>query len=310
MRIAIVGAGGVGGVLGARLARSGVSVAFVARGEHLRAMRSRGLKVISPDDEIVVPKVEVSDDPRELGPSDAVFLCVKLYDLEAAARASAPLLRPDTLVVPLQNGVEADDLVKRCLPGRRILTGVAYVTSSVTAPGEIRQTSSLLKIAFGSRSGAADPRAAKLESACRGAGIDATLSRDIEVRLWEKFVFLASVSAITCLGDLRLGEIRSCDETRALLADAMREVVAVGRAHGARLADDVVDRALGVADSLPPETTSSMHHDLASGRRLEVDWLSGAVVRLGREKGIDAPIHRTAHACLKPRAGGAAKSGA
>jgi 2-dehydropantoate 2-reductase len=209
--------------------------------------------------------------------------------------------------VTTQNGVEADEIVRRSLPDRRVLAGLVYVAAARTAPGEIRQDSAFFRLAFGPRDGVNTPQSVRLEAACRAAGIEATLAGDIVPRLWTKLVFLASVSAVACMSHLQIGAIRSCDETRALLTDAMREVVAVGRAHGVALAEGAVEEALATVDSLADATTPSMHKDLLAGRRLEIEFLSGAVYRLGREKGVATPIHRVAYACLKPHAAGAAR---
>lgn len=308
MRIVVVGAGGVGAVLGAHLAQSEHRVAFVARGATLRALRSGGLRVLRPQGELRVERPEASDAPAALGAADAVFLCTKLYDLEEAARACRPLVRPDTLVVTLQNGVEADEIAARALGRGRVLAGLVYTTSAIQAPGVVRQSSELFRLAFGAREGESGAAARALEAACRAAGLDATLVEDVVPRLWAKLVFLASVGALTCLGRLRLGTLRASEGARALLVDAMREVVAVAAAEGVALVPDVVESALRLLDSLPPEVSSSMHADLVAGRRLEVDHLSGAVVRRGARHGVATPIHRTALACLLPLAGGVARA--
>lgn len=310
MRIVILGAGGVGGVLGARLASAGHHVGFVARGETLRALRTDGLHVSTPQGELVVPRPEASDAPAELGPADVVFLCTKLYDLGEAAAACRPIVRDETLVVPIQNGIEADEIVAARLGRGCVAAGLVYTTSTSEAPGCVRQSSEIFRFVFGlrGRSGGGDgggAAARALEAACRSAGIDATLADDIAARLWAKLVFLGSVSAITCLGRLRIGRLRATPGTRALLVDAMREVIAVAAAEGVELAGDLIDRNLELLDSLPEDATSSMHADLMSGRRLEVEWLSGAVARKGRERGVPTPIHRTACECLLPHAAGA-----
>ena len=308
MRIVIVGAGGVGAVLGARLAAAGQRVGFVARGETLAALRAEGLHVRWPQGELSLPHPEASDAPADLGAAEVVFVCTKLYDLERAAAACRPIVTADTLVVTLQNGIEADEIVAARLGRGRVAAGLVYTTSTSEAPGSVRQSSEIFRLAFGMRgpATAADGSAlSELEVACRAAGIDATLADDIAVRLWAKLVFLGSVSAITCLGRLRIGRLRAAPGARALLVDAMREVIAVAAAEGVELAGDLVERNLELLDSLPEDATSSMHADLMSGRRLEVEWLSGAVARKGRERGVPTPIHRTAHECLLPHAGGA-----
>jgi len=312
MRMVVVGVGGVGGVLGARLASAGQRVGFVARGETLAALRTEGLHVTTPEGELHVPRPEASDVPGELGAADALFLCTKLYDLGEAAAACRPIVREDTLIVPIQNGIEADELVAARLGRGRIAPGLVYTISGSEAPGRVRQSSDLYRFVFGLREPAEAAEAAEpvraaaraLEAACRAAGIDATLVDDIRARLWAKLVFLGSVAAITCLSGLRAGRMRASPSTRALFVEAMREVIAVAAAEGVVLEGELVERSLELLDSLPAEGTSSMHADLMSGRRLEVEWLSGAVARRGRARGVPTPIHGTAYACLLPHAGG------
>lgn len=309
MRIVIVGTGGVGAVLGARLAKAGHRVGFVARGSTLAALRAEGLHVRWPQGELSLPHPEASDSPAELGPAEVVFLCTKLYDLEPAAEACRSIVAADTLVVPLQNGIEADEMAAARLGRGRIAAGLVYTTSTSEAPGRVRQSSEIFRMAFGMRApaNAADASAlAALEAACRAAGLDATRADDMLARLWAKLVFLGSVAAVTCLSRQRVGGLRAAPGLRALFIDAMREVVAVAGAEGVELDGAVVERGVELLDSLPDDATSSMHTDLMAGRRLEVEWLSGAVARKGRERGVGTPIHRTAYECLLPYAAGVA----
>jgi len=304
LRIAVVGAGGVGGLLGALLIEAGQGVAFLVRAESARSLRAAGLRVVTPQREIVVPSPEAAENAAALGPADAVLLCTKAYDLEAAAHACAPLVRDDTLVVTLQNGVEAEAIARRALPVGRVMPGLVYVTSTREPTGVIRQTSPFVRMAFGPRTGDAHGRAAALEAACRRAGLEVTLADDMQPRLWAKLLFLASVAAITSSRDVRVGALRADPALWAAFVAAMREVEAVGRAHGVALAPDVVEQGMALANSLPPEATSSMHEDLLAGRRLELEFLSGAVVRLGRARGVPTPVHAAAYEALAPRAAG------
>ena len=309
MRIVIVGAGGVGAVLGARLAAAGHRVGFVARGATLAALRAEGLHVRWPQGGLSLPHPEASDSPAKLGPAEVVFLCTKLYDLEPAAEACRPIVTADTLVVPLQNGIEADELVAARLGRGRVAAGLVYTTSTSEAPRRVRQSSEIFRLAFGMRgpATAGDGSAlAALEAACRAAGLDATRADDMLARLWAKLVFLGSVAAVTCLSRQRVGGLRAAPGLRVLFVDAMREVVAVAAAEGVELAGDVVERGVELLDSLPDDATSSMHTDLMAGRRLELEWLSGAVARKGQARGVATPIHRTAYECLLPYAAGAA----
>lgn len=298
MRITILGAGGVGGYFGARLAQGGCDVGFVARGAHLAAMRDHGLRVDSKLGEIHLKKVRVSDDPVALGPADYVFVCVKLWDTEAALRAAAAIIGPETTVISFQNGVQKDDLLRRIAGEKRVVGGVGYIGSKIGSPGVISHTGTMQRLVFGEYEGARSPRVVALHEACIRGGIDAEISTDIRRAIWEKFVFLVGLSATTTSMRSTLGPIAKNPTTRAFLLDVMREVVAVGRSHGVRLPEEFADQRLAFIDGLPAEMDSSMHADLDNGRRLEVDWLSGAVVELGDAVGIPTPMNRAARDIL------------
>jgi 2-dehydropantoate 2-reductase len=298
MRITIMGTGGVGGYFGARLAQAGCEVGFVARGAHLAALREHGLRVESQLGDIHLPKVRVADDPDALGPADYVFLCVKLWDTEAAVRAMAPIVGPGTAVISFQNGVQKDDLLRHVLGEKCVMGGVAYIGSAIVRPGVIRHTGTMQRLVFGEYDGSRSPRAAALLEACVRGGINAEVSADIRRGIWEKFVFLVGLSAATTTMRQTVGPIRSHPLTRAFLLDVMREVVAVGRAHGVRLAEDYAETRLTFCDGLPADMTSSMHSDLERGSRLEVDWLSGGVVELGKAVNVPAPLNRAARDIL------------
>lgn len=298
MRITIVGAGSVGGYFGAKLAQGGCDVGFVARGAQLAALRENGLRIESQLGDIVLPAVRASDDPRELGAADFIFLCVKLWDTEAALRAIAPVVGPRTTVISFQNGVQKDDLLWAAFGEAAVMGGAAYIAATVAKPGVIRHTGKMQGLAFGEYDGSRSPRAVGLLDACVCAGIDAKLSLDIRRTLWEKFVFLVALSATTTTIRKTVGPIRSNPITRAFLMDLMREVVAVGRAHGVAFADDFVEQRMAFCDGLPPDMDASMHGDFERGNRLEVDWLSGAVVELGKAVNVPAPLNRAVHSIL------------
>ena len=304
MRITIVGSGGVGGYFGARLAQGGCDVGFVARGAHLAAIRAHGLRVESKLGAIHLENVRVSDDPVALGPADYVFLCVKLWDTEAALHAAATIIRPETTVISFQNGVQKDDLLRRILGEPRVVGGVGYIGSKIGSPGVISHTGTMQRLVFGEYDGAKSPRVVALHEACLRGGIDAEISEDIRRAIWEKFVFLVGLSATTTSMRSTLGPIAQNPITRAFLLEAMREVVAVGRAHGVRLAEDFAEKRLAFIDGLPPEMDSSMHADLDSGKRLELDWLSGAVVALGAAVNVPTPMNRAARDILTLHAQG------
>lgn len=292
MHIAVMGTGGVGGYFGARLAQSGCTVTFIARGQQLAALQQHGLSVTSALGDLHIAKPTVTDDPAQIGPVDLVLFGVKLWDTETAALAIAPLVGPETAVVSFQNGVQKDDVLRRVLGTQAVMGGVCYIAATIAKPGVIQHTGTLQKLVFGEYDGTRSPRAERFYDACRRAGIDAEISPDIQLALWEKFVFLVGLSGTTASMRRPLGPIRAHPQTRAFLHDAMREVVAVGRAQQVRLAEDFADNRLAFCDGLPAAMTSSMHHDLERGSRLEVPWLSGDVVERGRVTGIPTPVNR------------------
>ena len=304
MKITVFGTGGVGGYFGARLAQAGCDVGFVARGEHLRALRAQGLRVESALGDAVLPGVRASDDPRELGTPDWVLVCVKLWDTDEALRAIAPVVGPGTAVISFQNGVQKDDVLRRACGEKAVVGGVAYISAGIARPGVVRHTGKLAKLVFGEHDGGASPRATALLEACTKAGIDASIAPDIRRAIWEKFVFLVGMSAATASMRSTIGPVRAHERSRAFLLDVMREVVAVGRAQGVALAEDFAEGRLAFIDGLPPEMEASMYTDLKRGGRLELPWLSGAVVGLGAEVGVAVPLNRAVSDILAIHAGG------
>jgi 2-dehydropantoate 2-reductase len=305
MKIAMMGSGGVGGLFGARLAKTGHDVAFVARGAHLAAMRERGITIENASQgDLHVAPVKATDDPAAVGPVDLVVLSVKLWDTEAAVAKMRPLVGPATAVVSLQNGVTKDDLLRRELGDAAIMGGVAYVASHVARPGVIAQVGAVQRIVVGEYDGRASPRAQAFRDALAGAGVTAEVSSDVRRAIWEKYVFLVGLSATTTTMRSTLGPIRENPQTRAFLRDVMREVVAVGRAHGIALPEGYAEERLAFADGLPADMSSSMHHDLETGGKLEVAWLSGGVVKLGAEKGVPTPANRAVWDILALHANG------
>ncbi len=305
MKIVVMGSGGVGGFYGGRLAHAGCDVAFIARGRHLAAMREHGLTIENEGQgSIHLPKVQVTDDPATLTPAELVIIAVKLWDTEAAARAVKPLVGPETAVLSLQNGVIKDDILRREFGDRAVMGGVAYVGTRIARPGVIHQTGSLQRLVFGEYDGRRSARAAALLEALLRAGIAAELSSDIRRTLWEKYVFLVGLSGTTATMRATLGPVRANPQTRAFLLDLMRETVAVGRAHGVALPQDYAEQRLAFADTLAADMTSSLHHDLEQGNPLEVAWLSGGVVELGKAVGVPTPANRAVWDILALHAGG------
>ena len=300
MRIAVIGAGGVGGYFGARLAKAGHDVAFVARGAHLDAMRAKGLAVESAGGNVVLPTVTATRDPATLAPVDVVMFCVKLWDVGQAAAQVAPLCAKGGVVIPFQNGIDSVDILARTLGAQHVLGGVAYIAASIRAPGVIAHVGSMARLRVGAFEGRAAGQASAFVDACRGAGVDAELADDIGRAIWEKFVFLNALSGLTCLARQPLGVVRSDPELRATFEASMRETIAVAAAKGVAFDDAFVARQMHALDSLPAEMRASMLGDLQQGRRLEAPWLCGRVAGLAAQAGIAAPVNATIYAGLKP----------
>ena len=292
MRIAVMGSGGLGGYFGALLARGGSEVSFIARGAHLEAMKEGGLRVEGGPDPFYLEHVRVTDDPSDIGPVDLVMVCVKLWDIETALDQLRPLVGPETTMVSFQNGVLKDASLRAAYGDAVLIGGVAYVATTMSQPGTITRIGPLERLIFGEFDGRRSSRTEAFYSACVAGGINAELSMDIRRETWEKFVFLTGLSATTSTMRVPIGPIRENPQSRALLLDLMREVVAVGRAHGVALREDYAEQRLDFIDGVSPDMTSSMHHDLERGHRLEVPWLSGGVVKLGREVGVETPLNR------------------
>jgi 2-dehydropantoate 2-reductase len=291
MRIAIMGAGGIGGYFGAGLALGGEDVAFVARGAHLAALKKNGLRVSGKLGDIHLDKVVATDDPATLGRADLVLVGVKLWDTAAAARAVEPLVSRCTAVVSFRNGVQKDDVLRETL-GSATVFGVCYIAAAIARPGVIAHTGMMQRLRFGELDGRPSERTQTFLEACRRAEIDAELSTDIRRAIWEKFVFLVGLSGTTAATRRPIGPIRANPEMRAVLLDAMREVLEVGRALGVSLPADYAENRLAFCDGRPAEMTSSMHGDLERGARLELPWLNGAVVELGKRAGVPTPVNR------------------
>jgi len=303
MRIAILGSGGVGGYFGGRLAAAGSDVSFLARGAHLAALRERGLRLMSAQGDIHVPRVQATDDPAAIGPVDLVFFTVKLYDTESALRMLPPLIGPHTLVVPFQNGVDSVDTLVAAVGREHVAGGTAYVSAVIAEPGVIRHTA-MGRLAFGPLDGQRLAALEALRDACARAGIEATLSDRIFVDIWAKFVRLTVLSGMTCIARSPIGVVRSDPDLRAMMEAAAHESVAVARGKQIPLPHSMYDDTLAGLRALPDETKSSMLEDLERGRPIELPWLSGALVRIAEEVGVDAPTHRLIVALLKPHVKG------
>jgi len=304
MRVAVMGSGGLGGYFGGLLAKGGTDVSFLARGAHLKAIRRDGLRIAGGPDPLHLKNVRATDDPAEIGPVDLVMVCVKLWDTEAALEQLRPLVGPDTALVSFQNGVLKDSYLRAAYDDSQLIGGVAYVATTVSEPGVVSRTGPLQRLIVGEFDGRPSARVEAFHAAALAGGIDAEVSDDIRRAIWEKFVFLVGLSATTTTMRVPIGPIRENAQSRALLLDLMREAVAVGRAHGVPLPKDYAEQRLEFADSVSPEMTSSMHHDLERGNRLEVRWLSGGVVELANEVGIETPLNRAVADILAVHANG------
>jgi 2-dehydropantoate 2-reductase len=303
MRIAVMGAGGVGGYFGGRLAQAGHEVTFIARGRHLEALREQGLSLRSPAGDAVI-RVHATAQPAEAGEAQIVLFAVKLWDTESAAEQLRPLVARGAAVIPFQNGVESIARIGEVLGPRRVLGGAAHIFARIAEPGVIVHVGALARLRFGAALPEQQSAAKAFEAACRSARLDAECVEDIERVLWEKFVLLVGVSGSATLTRQPIGVVRSDPDTRALLEELMRETWRVGRARGVALAGDFVERQMAFVDTLVPQMKPSMLGDLETGARLELPWLAGTVVRMAREANLEAPANRAVYAALKPYLGG------
>lgn len=295
------GAGGVGGYFGGRLAEAGESVAFVARGAHLEALRQGGLRVDSIAGDFVVHPVEAADDPARIGPVDLVVVATKAWQVPEAARALGPLLGRDTFVLPLQNGVEAADQLAAEVGPERVLGGLCRILAFVAGPGHIRHPGIPPRVEFAERDGRKSERVEGLRAVFeRARGLSVHVPADIEAAVWEKFLFIAPVSGVGAVTRLPVGVFRTVPESRGLLAAAMAEVWALARARGVALPDDAVAKTLGYVDSMPPESTASMQRDILEGRPSELEAQTGTIVRLGRAASVPVPSNAMIYAALLP----------
>ncbi len=304
MRIAVLGAGGVGGYYGGILARAGHAVALLARSAHLDALKARGLEIRTPEGRFTVA-VEASDDPRTFGECDVAIVAVKTYSLPEVAPAARLLASTGAAILPLLNGVEAmDRLVESGVPESQVLGGLTQVSVLRVAPGIVERKSPFQKVTVGERSGEPSERVRRIVEALQQAGAEARVSEDIQADLWRKFAFITSTAAACGLARAPIGAVRDAPYGRLLLERAVNEVLAVARARGLRLADDEASKILSFIDSVGPAIKPSFLVDLERGGPTELDDLSGAVSRLGREAGVETPVHDTATAALSAAAKG------
>jgi 2-dehydropantoate 2-reductase len=301
LKTAVIGAGGIGGYFGGRWAQAGLDVTIVARGSQLAALRANGLSIRSALGDVVVP-VKTAASPGEAGRVDLVVVATKAWQLPAALAEIGPLVGRDTLVVGLQNGVEAADQIGAALGDAHVLEGTCRIISYIEAPGVIKHAGAAPLIVFGERKGGTSARAERVRDVIsRGSGMEVQLSPNVRTEVWRKFHWFAPVAGIGSVTRSTAGAFRAPSETRALLIAAMNEVLALARANGAELPADETERAMKFVDSLPAEATSTMMRDFRDGKRTELDTLSGAIARLGRRVGVATPVNDFIYAALLPQ---------
>lgn len=299
MRIAVMAAGAIGGYFGARMAAAGHDVIFVARGANLDALKANGLRIESVLGDLHLPSPNVTDDPASIGPVDIVLFAVKLWDTEKAAERARPLVGPATRVVTVQNGVDSAERLSPILGAGNVVSGCAYIAAAIAAPGVVTHTSKFARLVLGRTDGKPDAMLKAFADAALAAKLDVALSDAIERERWQKFVFLVGLSGATTAIRKPLGAILGDSDTRAFFYNLMREVMEIGRAKGVSLPADFADDRMKFAEASPPGFKASMLHDLERGNRLELDWLAGKVVQLGRELGIPTPANDAVYAVLK-----------
>ena len=305
MRIAVIGTGGVGGGFGAALSKAGGDVTFLARGAHLAAMREHGLRVEGDRGNTLIQPVQATDDPASIGVVDVVLFCVKLWDVEGAGEAIRPMVGPDTAVIPLQNGIDAAARLTPILGAKAIMGGTVGISATIRAPGLIEQVGTMMQMSFGELDGSPSPRGERLLALAQKAGFDVTLTSTIETSIWIKFIMLTGVSGVTALTRLPLGKLRDDPDMFGLFESTMRETEALGRAKGVKGLEGAADKHLAGLRKAPPTVMASMAHDLIRGNRIELPWLAGRVVSLGKDLGVPTPTNAFIHAALKPYVNGA-----
>ncbi len=301
MRIAVIGVGAVGGYFGGRLAQAGHDVVFLARGKTLEALAADGLSVKSISGDFSIKPLHVTADPREIGVVDVVLPAVKAPHLRDVLASIVPLVGPDTAVIPLQNGLEAPDILQEALPRERVLGGLCKVFAMKTGPATIEHGGLEPVIEFGELGGGNSERVERIREAFEaGAGMKVVIPDDIVAAMWEKLLYVEPLGAVGAAAREPAGVVRAVPETRRLLQSAMEEIVAVAGKRGVALDPSLPERAMRRVDELPAGATASMHRDIAAGRPSEFEFQVGTVVRYGRESGVPTPVHDAVYAALRP----------
>lgn len=300
MRIAILGAGALGAYFGARLHAAGIKVALIARGAHLEAIRQHGLYVDSPNGNLHLTDIEATDDPREIGVVDYVLAFVKNYDLAQALQQAQPMIGENTCIATFQNGITAPSVAAEMFGADRVLGGAAWIPGYISAPGRIKHTDTKDTLTFGAMNAEGRRFEQPLFDALTAAGTRPEISDDIEAALWMKFVMLAATSAVSALTRLTFGEVNQHPKTKDLMLQAIHEAAEVALSVRPDLPQDLAAQQMGYYENINGQVRASMCTDLLNGRRLELDWFSGQIMRLGQEHGIATPVHQIALAALWP----------
>lgn len=301
MRIAVYGIGGVGGYFGGRLSQAGEEMIFIARGQHLERIQKDGLRVESITGDFTAHPAQATDDPKRVGQVDAVIVGVKAWQVSEAAEAMRPLVGPETCVLPLQNGVDAPSLLAAVLGDRPVLGGMCQISAFIAAPGLIRHVGIEPSVLLGELDRRPSERTQRLLEVFQRAGVKASIPADIQLAMWDKFLFIAAFSGVGGVSRAPAGVVRATPETRRLLEQAMQEIVAVGKARGVAFPEDAIARRMAFVDSLAPGVVPSMVRDILEGRPSELGSQNGAVVRMGLEAGVPTPAHAFIYAALLPQ---------
>lgn len=300
MKILIMGTGGVGGYYGGLLAQQGNDVIFIARGAHLYAIRHEGLKVKSVHGDFAVSPASATEDPEKAGSVDLILFCVKTYNTDEAAEAIHPVVGPQTVVMSLQNGIDAAERIGEVIGLEHVIGGATWLSSAVEAPGVIKQISQFRRIVLGELDGVRSARIQSIYEVLKNTGIAIEISENIQKILWTKFVFIAAASGLGSLTRLPMGDFRSVPETRSLLSSIMQEVHAVANAQGVVLDPDVVQKSLEFTDNAAPHIKPSMQLDVETGHRTELESMIGVIGRKGRKLGVPTPVADFVYASLLP----------
>lgn len=300
MRVAVFGTGGVGGYFGGRVAQVGEDVTFIARGEHLRAIQNAGLKVDSVNGDFIIYPAKATNNVNEVGEVDLVIVGVKAWQVPEAAREMKPLVGSNTLVLPLQNGVDAVPQLASELGTEPVIGGLCKIVSFVVGPGHIRHAGFTPSIVIGELDNRRTERITRIEQLFKRAGLEITIAPDIQVALWMKFLFIASFSGVGAVANAPAGKLRTDPELRAQMLRAIEEIYELAHARGISLPPNAIESAFGAVDALPEDATSSMQRDIAAGKPSELESQNGAIVRMARESQVRVPTHEFIYQSLRP----------